>query len=214
MIAGVIGHGAALRRPDIYTKYLYRGDGIGTAPKELLGHSSNGYRYSTYRKFISKPMYNVSTPYSADFTLGTSNFTLECFVYRRTYYNQEISLLTQYTDASNQNKIYINQSTHAVNVYAHNGTWTFVNFSGGSISEYGRWYHVAVVRNGTTFSIYVDGTLAASSNPGALYNLVNFSPSCNMFGFNSGDYTVGDCCQLSIGIAKYTSNFTPPTRRY
>lgn len=79
----------------------------------------------------------------------------------------------------------------------------------------GVFYHVALVRNGTTFTIYRDGTSVGSwvGGSGALSISANepMYIGCNHPGntwFFSGCI---DCFRIVTGTALYTSNFTPPS---
>ena len=75
------------------------------------------------------------------------------------------------------------------------------------------WYHVAVVRNGNTFKLYINGISEAtytnsatiensSTNTLALGSSVNTSAEEDFYGYI-------DDLRITKGIARYTSNFTP-----
>lgn len=78
------------------------------------------------------------------------------------------------------------------------------------------WYHVAVVRSGTTYTLYVDGVSAGSTNPGSA---PPNTTSVFTIGGNSAATTqlfMGyiDEFRVSKGIARWTANFTPPSLQY
>jgi len=75
------------------------------------------------------------------------------------------------------------------------------------------WYHVALVRNGTTFTLYVNGVADGTGTSSASLNLAiggsvwlgnNGSASCNYKGLLSD-------VRVVKGTAVYTAAFTPPT---
>ena len=73
------------------------------------------------------------------------------------------------------------------------------------------WTHLALVRNGTTVTPYLNGVAGTSTSVGtnALYN---FASSLNI-GAGGTDYFAGYISNLRIvkGTAVYTANFTPPS---
>jgi hypothetical protein len=78
------------------------------------------------------------------------------------------------------------------------------------------WHHVAVVRNSGTWKLYVDGTSGGTSTTSGTYNFANTSDF--RFGENlSGSYDWKGYIQdprFTLGLARYTSNFTPPTAEF
>lgn len=77
------------------------------------------------------------------------------------------------------------------------------------------WYHLAVVRGGTTITVYIDGTSIGTFTD---INLNNDSNSLQIGGNITGTpkYLNGfmDEIRISKGIARWTTNFTPPTGPY
>jgi hypothetical protein len=78
------------------------------------------------------------------------------------------------------------------------------------------WYHVAVVRSGTTLTIYRNGTSIASGTNSN--NLTNTSGTPMYIGGEPLDplYSTGyiDDLRITKGYARYTANFTPPTAAF
>jgi hypothetical protein len=79
------------------------------------------------------------------------------------------------------------------------------------------WHHYAAVRGGNTVYLFLDGNLEGTANVAG----VTFNDSSNKMvigrpGEYGGDYANGwiDEFRFSKGIARWTSNFTPPTLEY
>ena len=84
------------------------------------------------------------------------------------------------------------------------------NASGGFLPVVNTWYHIAVVKEGTSTKLYVDGTLYGSGTfsgtPADNSNVVSIN--------YSGGTIDADISNVRFirGTALYTSNFTPPTK--
>jgi hypothetical protein len=80
------------------------------------------------------------------------------------------------------------------------------------------WYHIAVVRSGTTIYFFVNGTQQTTLGSGAgSFNYVNptsgYYIGCNN---DTNEQFAGyvDDFRITKGIARYTSNFTPATSAF
>ena len=111
-----------------------------------------------------------------------------------------------------------------------NGSSGFViNFSSGVVGFYSEpssgflkqsstlnaneWYHVAAVRSGTDFDLYINGTAIGSSAT----NSSNFTTNTGTLGARytrDQQYFPGfiDDVRITRGYARYTANFTPPIK--
>jgi len=100
-------------------------------------------------------------------------------------------------------------------VYTGNPSAAIASDTGSTVNT-GQWYHIAVVRNGSTVTIYRDGISVGSGsdtvshNPSTATTLMIGGGSAT--GFNNF-YFNGylDDLRITKGYARYTSNFTPPT---
>lgn len=155
----------------------------------------------------------LSVPASTDFSFGTSNFTIELWVYFTS-----VAANKQLLGASSTTVTFYSGSAGNLNYFlSSNGTsWDIVNNALMSAVTTNTWYHVALVRNGNVFTPYVNGvagTPTTSSSP--IYS----SPVPLYIGGSSTDSTttIGgyvDDVRITKGIARYTANFTPPTQAF
>jgi len=77
------------------------------------------------------------------------------------------------------------------------------------------WHHIAIVRNGSAWACYVDGTSRATGTFSGGISDISSGPRIGA-DQNYGRYFAGYIDELRItkGIARYTSNFTPSTTQF
>ncbi len=81
-----------------------------------------------------------------------------------------------------------------------------------------QWYHIAVTRQGSTFRLFVDGALVST---GTDANAINASASTAVsvggspvFGSAATLSGLIDDLRITVGTARYTAAFTPPTAAF
>jgi len=152
---------------------------------------------------------------NSDFNLGTNDFTMEF------WFNSEnvgsmlfpFAFAAPTVSSSSDAGFYVRFNGGGVNFNCFEGNNTIGACTTGSVNIE-TWYHVAYVRSGSTFTVYLDGTSAATASSA---EAVNYDAGWN---FNIGSaYTNvyhynGFLSNLRIvnGTALYTSNFTVPNR--
>ena len=166
----------------------------------------------------------LSVPVNSAFSFGTADFTIECWFY--IVANSSLSADTQRlaqllgTSASSFSGTYAEfvitgssattgTGLRFLNVVA--GASTQINFT-GTVAQ-STWHHVAVVRSGTTTSIYFNGTSVASGTLGnQTINQVNpiWVGGNNLPGYSHWLNGYIDDLRITKGVARYTANFTPP----
>ena len=97
---------------------------------------------------------------------------------------------------------------------SNGSTWNIVD-SAGMLFSTDTWYHIALVRYGTSIKLYVNGVsnISTSSSLGLVDNSVSLSIGSML----TGEYSMNgyiDELRISKGVARWTSNFTPPTQPY
>lgn len=155
----------------------------------------------------------VTAPDSADWAFGTSNFTVDFWAnvddiaFQRTFFCQQ-------TDANNRQQLFVTTGG-AISYTVTSASSTIITLtSAGGVIAPDTWYHIALVRDGNDFDIYVDGVSVASVTDTS--GVPNYS----------GVFTIGmqgtvtnamqgaiDEFRVQSG-AFWTSAFTPPTIPY
>jgi hypothetical protein len=158
----------------------------------------------------------VTTADHADFTLGTSEFAvdfwLNCSAASGTaerLAGQAASGLAAATGAWYMER----HTTDVIRAHVSNGSaWTTV--TGTTTITATGWHHAALVRSGNTLKLFIDGEQEGGD--------VSFSATVNdsanalrvgAAGEETGDPWTGwiDEFRLSVGAARWTTDFTPPT---
>jgi hypothetical protein len=151
----------------------------------------------------------LSAPDSANWNFGTGNVTIEAWI--------RFSSVSGYPSLVNQNdpntpRWFVRWDfgdSIGMQFDANNGGWLIncnqIPNAGWSIDT---WYHVAAVRNGSSFVCYRDGTSIATST--ASPTLPDVSAVLRI-GSGRGDFNgYIDSLRITKGVARYTANFTPP----
>lgn len=148
----------------------------------------------------------ITTPDSADWDFGTGDFTIDLWA-----------------------RIATDKVCYLISLV--NDDWSIVRFNSGTLRfriggtdaisaawspSTNTWYHIAVVRSGTSLVMYVDGTsIGSATNSTNLTTanqlaIGNYASSIGAEGFNGH---LGEV-RLSKGIARWTANFTRPSAQY
>jgi hypothetical protein len=121
----------------------------------------------------------IEIPYDADFRIGTNNFTYSLWL----KYGPQSGNGTGYSGVLEMNGFYflVDYPTAGHVSYYFGGVgYTFSSASGLTDNM---WRHFALVRTGTTMSLYIDGLLDSTNSTGSLVNFANADPiwiGCNL----------------------------------
>lgn len=192
------------------------------ADSSIVDSSLNKFPISTFgnaqistgiKKFGTGSLYfdgngdYLSVTTNSSYTIGTSNFTIECWIY---------------INATNYGVIYDGRPTSTNGaypcIYLNNNVITyFVNNAdvivGSTLSNL-TWHHIAVCRSGTSTRLFVNGTQSGSTySDSNSYLNTNVRPNIGTSGWNPGTvYFNGYIDELRVSkIARYTANFGLPT---
>jgi len=149
---------------------------------------------------------------SASFTLGTSHFTIEAWIYLNNLTAGDRTIMGQwggvsnlgYTFAHNAANLYFNTSTTGSNMHFDLG------YNGGISAT--TWHHVAVTYDGTKQRMHIDGVMVNSVTVSR--NISNSSQALGVGGNSSGGQLLNGYIKglrFTVGAARYgDSTFTPP----
>ena len=149
----------------------------------------------------------LTIPASSDFSFGTENFTVEFWYYHL---------------GGTDKGLFANNSGSSVGVnflVGVSGPFRIYNgISGGNVADFSAspalntWQHVAVVRQSGTVTLYVNGAASGTANWAGVNagNVATFSVGA---AYGNARFANGyiDEFRVTKNIARYTSNFTPPT---
>lgn len=149
----------------------------------------------------------LSTPNGSWSAFGTGDFTVECWLNFNSSAGAQGIVHSSSTSGGN-----FGFSFFGGRIYIFTVGGPGINFA-YTIST-GSWVHFALVRSGTTLTVYAGGTSIGSSG---FTN--NVSGTANtIIGAEAGptSYFNGyiDDLRFTKGVARYTSNFTPPTAAF
>ena len=158
----------------------------------------------------------LSTVDNPSLDMGSANFTIEGWVYI-TSSGASQTFVAKGTGAGNQASYHIvfNGTNWLYYLSGNGSTWSIasgVTMGAGSVNN---WQHLALVRNGSTFTPYVNGTAGTTT-----------TSSTALFDSNK-PFTVGaddaatqlltgyiDDLRVTKGVARYTTAFTPPDQAF
>jgi hypothetical protein len=173
-----------------------------------LGVASNGV--------LSQNSSYLTWPNSADWEFGAGDFTVDWWEYRSAAGGAAIC-----RDVTTVYCPFLLNWTQAGEIYmtSTGSSWDIANGAGGLPNPgFGQllttWTHLAVTRQGNTFRAFRDGVLK-STWTSALAIKSNANPLSIGVGQTS-NYFVGymEEVRISKGIARWTANFTPPSKAY
>jgi len=149
---------------------------------------------------------------SSDFTMGTGDFTIECFVQKDNNSHRGILQICDtaggFTTSSYGTTLAIGYQVGVWQIYGTGGN-NATNSSSYPINA-GQWYHIAYVRHNSVAKLYVDGSEVISQT-----DTYNYNGTYIGYGgyYNSSYLHDGKISNLRVvkGQALYTSNFTRPS---
>lgn len=228
---GFVSGGQGIPGNDAFTKILLHMDGANGGASFVdsnaggSAHSwgSGGALTSTAAvKFGSASMAGsyISAAASADFNLGSSDWTVDFWFNtngsgggtQRIFCGQINS-----AGAVGSASFFIEMTTGNILRGLVSTGSTFIIVTGATSITAAGWHHAALVRTGNVLNLFIDGGLDSAnvSFTGAVNSSANnFSIGRNGEAAASGWVGFIDEFRLSVGIARWTSNFTPPNAPY
>ena len=208
---------------DNYTKLMLHMDDSSLGDSSVQGHSVTKHgdvtvtsaesKFGGYSAYFDGSGDYLSIPDSEDWNFGDT-FTIDFWVkLDGSWANTQ--LLNQHQDDANNWRLEL--EPWGAQFYVEENDDRSLSMYQESASGWatGNWYHVALVRDGNEWDIYRNGT-----------SIVNATSSLSISNYNAGlhigkgqeddDNFPGyiDELRISKGIARWTSNFTPPSKPY
>ncbi len=163
----------------------------------------------------------LSIPDSVDWYFGTGAFTVDFWVdfHSLPASNEKQDFYVQYVNSANyfQLELFNQSGTQKWVIYGRTGGSDFVEIlQNAATLAVNTWYHVAFVRSGNSWYTFQDGTQCGSTGTDTS-EVPNFAGSVYISTFDGATRFFNgwlDEFRVSKGVARWTSNFTPPTARY
>ena len=192
--------------------------GTATLQASVTKFNTSTSKYALYMNgstYVDVPSANNDT-YPLD--LHAKDFTIETWVYPTANSNNYPSFITSVTGWSS------GAYGHRFDNTGQGGKFSFhLNgvgdpfLSSSSTYSHDQWYHYALTREGNTWKMWINGTLQASGTNSGFYNLDYGGMRFGWAAWDGGNgYFTGyiQDTRITKGLARYTSNFTPPTAEF
>ena len=160
---------------------------------------------------------SVTTPENSATRIAASNFTFEAFIFPTAGDSNEDTIFTQGADGVySPFNVFVKSNKITLYISTNGTSWNIAsNQSSSNSVGVNSWTHVALVRNGATIQLYINGVADNSYNVGTN---TFFTPTQVT---SVGSRPAGDRpfkgyisnVRLIIGTAVYTSAFTAPTSK-
>lgn len=206
------------------TQSIY--DATGRNFVETIGNTATAL---TVKKYGDASIYfdgtgdSIKIGHTDDVTLGSGDFTLECWAYFNNITNAMALINKGWQSGSGTN--FASYLIHMTNTgmlrfnASSNGTaWDISNERNIGQMTANTWVHVAVTRSGTTFRAFIDGVIIPTftfTNSSALFT--SAVQQLRIGSNNSGTTVLNgylEDVRITKGVARYTDSFTPPSRAF
>ena len=195
--------------------------------KNVLETVGNAQISTTQSKFGGSSMYfdgngdYLSIPSGPNLNLSSGDWTIEAWIYQTINTAGAVIVQKDAVSGSSYPSWAIgcdSSGKFRLIVGSGNGTSYIQSVVATSFSNTTNvWYHIAAVKSGTTLTLYIDGVSRASATQTG--TIVDGGKAV-LVGYESGQPTASywngyiDDLRITKGYARYTSNFTPPTRAF
>jgi hypothetical protein len=161
-------------------------------------------------------------PWNPPTDLGAGDFTIEFWMYPTAAGQSSLTYLFNLATNANYGPILIGQavSGYGIVLYASStgSSWNLASGSSFGTATQNAWNHVALTRYGADVRLFLNGIAATTLNWGttALLTGSSYRPNIGSGGGVANTFYTGymQDVRMTKGIARYTSNFTPPTTAF
>ena len=157
------------------------------------------------------------------FDFGSNDFTIECWFYFDSSSSETYNTLLDMGNGSASGSgpfwtaVKKDSGTYYIGVALDTttaGDWDVLNNLAIATLSASTWHHFAVSREGSNFKVFLNGTSVATATGSSAMRDENSALQIGARGQNTAShYFKGyiDDVRITNGVARYTSNFTPPT---
>ncbi len=207
---------------DSFTKLLLHFDG-NFSDSSASNHTLTNRNNVTFQSSPNSPhntdsdianfnaAHYIDTPDSEDWNLGSEDFTIDFWVYFNQITGSGVhDFVGQQTDGSNYMNMVYQESNDKL-------TWQVPGVKSPMISvdfdpAASQWYHIALVRDGSSYEFFIDGvSQGTDTNSQAYPNYTGPLRIGQLFNYLDGKL---EEFRFTKGVARYTTNFTPPSEPY
>ena len=197
---------------DEHTLLLLHGDSLTDSSPSHLSVTNSGVAVSEAQsKFGGKSLYfngaaKLTVP-GGSFTFGTSDFTVDTWVYP-----EAVSTDNFFFSGDTGGAFFCGRSNRDSTIGVGRATVAWDTKLSGALPA-GVWSHVAVVRSSGRVYLFINGELQGSAANSVSYGMGGGTASVGAQG--TGYFFKGYIEELRVSdVARWTSNFTPPTEPY
>jgi len=154
----------------------------------------------------------VTLPDSDDWNLGSGDFTIDYWV--RFGSLQQCSFYSQQTDVNNL--IYFGWEPGLIDFRHFTASVLDIDMQRAWIPVVNTWYHIAISKSSNVYKMFVDGTQVGTSYTDTTA-ITDFTGDLRIGVRSDGEFFLNgwiDEFRISKGIARWTTDFTPPTSPY
>jgi hypothetical protein len=181
----------------------------GLITKAWYGNGQLLNSWSSYAGSFNGSSQYLTLASNTAFNVFGGNMTIECWFYANSI-GASPHLFAFVETSTNRESIYFNGQ--ALTFYSGNGSGSGNNIATPALSA-GVWYHMALVKSGSTFTLFLNGVAVGTSTTTyystanqqlqiGTYNSAGYAPDC----FNGYISNV----RVVKGTAVYTNSFVPP----
>ena len=149
----------------------------------------------------------LTAPTGADFAFGTGDFTVECWIRSTTVSGLQLIYDSRAGSIGSASGMSLAISSGSLRCDTDVGGV----LAGGTVAA-NTWHHVALTRLSGVFKLWLDGIQVSSSS--AAYTLSDGVMSVGQYGGSSFFDGYIDDFRITKGVARYTTNFTPPASAF
>lgn len=170
------------------------------------------YKYGGSSLLLDGVSDYLTAPDSADWNFADGDFTIDCYV-RFADPVTTGQICGQWADADNRWLFYYNGASNILRLYVEVANTAIIDIQNSWTPVHSTWYHVALVRTGDDFKMFVNGVQIGTTQT----DTSDMPDIASVLYIGSQNTTstewVGWLDELRIvkGVAKWTSNFSPLT---